>query len=244
MRSSRSRSREIARPKELAVLMWTCLSWFGDCVSNGDDKRQDYFRKAGAAGGAGENPAAVIGHYHSRVQKQLWERGGPGYPRRRATRGNRAAPMRAAPGMVRTQAQTMRRVTPQRTAERRRVAPTPTMAPVMVWVVLTGMPKTAFAMIVSPPAVSAANPPNGVSLVMRWPMVLMMRQPPAIVPPAMARQQQTITQSGTANDFSRPPETSAVVISPMPFCESFVPWPRLKSAAESNCKRRNQRSTF
>src|SRR5437899_2596181 len=31
---------------------------------------------------------------------------------------------------------------------------------------------------------------------------------------------------------------------PMPFCESFVPWPRLKSAAESNCTRRNQRSTF
>jgi len=37
----------------------------------------------------------------------------------------------------------MRRVTPQRTAERRREAPTPTMAPVIVWVVLTGMPKWA-----------------------------------------------------------------------------------------------------
>src|SRR2546429_6660190 len=31
------------------------------------------------------------------------------------------------------------------------------------------------------PAVSAAKPPKGVSLVMRWPMVLMMRQPPAMV---------------------------------------------------------------
>ena len=39
--------------------------------------------------------------------------------------------------MVRIQAQTIRRVTPQRTAERRRVAPTPTIAPVMVCVVLT-----------------------------------------------------------------------------------------------------------
>ncbi len=32
-------------------------------------------------------------------------------------------------------------VTPQRTADRRFVAPTPTMAPVIVWVVLTGMPR-------------------------------------------------------------------------------------------------------
>jgi hypothetical protein len=32
--------------------MWTCLSWFGDCVSKGDDKRQDYFRKAAAMSGA------------------------------------------------------------------------------------------------------------------------------------------------------------------------------------------------
>src|SRR6266702_184075 len=51
------------------------------------------------------------------------------------------APIRAAPGMVRTQATTMRRVTPQRTAESRRVAPTPTIAPVMGCGVLTGRPK-------------------------------------------------------------------------------------------------------
>jgi hypothetical protein len=43
--------------------------------------------------------------------------------------------------MVRTQAQTIRRATPQRTADSRRVAPTPTIAPVMVWVVETGMPR-------------------------------------------------------------------------------------------------------
>ncbi len=43
-----------------------------------------------------------------------------------------AAPTRADAGMVRTQAQTMRRATPQRTADRRVVAPTATMAPVMV----------------------------------------------------------------------------------------------------------------
>ena len=43
-------------------------------------------------------------------------------------------------GMVSTQAQTIRVATPQRTAERRLVEPTPTIAPVMVWVVLTGIP--------------------------------------------------------------------------------------------------------
>src|SRR5216683_1340551 len=109
------------------------------------------------------------------------------------------APIRAAPGMVITQAQTMRRVTPQRTAVRRRVAPTPTIAPVMVCVVLTGMPKCAVPARVSAPAASAAKPPKGVSLVMRCPMVLMIRQPPAMVPPPMARWQQRMTQRGGDN---------------------------------------------
>ena len=42
--------------------------------------------------------------------------------------------------MVMTQATTMLLATFQRTAETRRAAPTPTMAPVMVWVVETGTP--------------------------------------------------------------------------------------------------------
>ena len=44
------------------------------------------------------------------------------------------------PGMVKIQAQTILSVTPQRTAESRLAAPTPEMAPVMTWVVLTGTP--------------------------------------------------------------------------------------------------------
>ena len=48
--------------------------------------------------------------------------------------------MRAAPGMVKIQAQTTCRATPQRTAESRFTAPTPTIAPVIVCVVLTGIP--------------------------------------------------------------------------------------------------------
>ena len=46
-------------------------------------------------------------------------------------------------GMVRTQATMMFPATPQRTALAFMVAPTPMMAPVMLWVVLTGMPKCA-----------------------------------------------------------------------------------------------------
>jgi hypothetical protein len=42
--------------------------------------------------------------------------------------------------MVSTQAQTMLPARPQRTAENFCAEPTPTMAPVMVWVVDTGMP--------------------------------------------------------------------------------------------------------
>ena len=37
-----------------------------------------------------------------------------------------------------------------------------------------------------PPAVSAQNPPNGRSLVIRLPIVFTMRQPPSAVPSAIA----------------------------------------------------------
>ena len=45
-------------------------------------------------------------------------------------------------GMVKIHAQIMFPATPQRTAESLLVAPTPTIAPVIVWVVLTGIPAT------------------------------------------------------------------------------------------------------
>ncbi|MCY1212276.1 hypothetical protein D3C87_801290 [compost metagenome] len=88
--------------------------------------------------------------------------------------------------MVRTQAQTMFPATPQRTALARCVAPTPTMAPVMVCVVDTGMPSAVARNRVSAPPVSAQKPPTGLSLVIFWPMVFTMRQPPNMVPSAMA----------------------------------------------------------
>ena len=55
--------------------------------------------------------------------------------------GQRRAIANAAAGIVRTQAQTIWPATPQRTADSRRVAPTPTIAPVIVCVVLTGTPR-------------------------------------------------------------------------------------------------------
>jgi len=68
-------------------------------------------------------------------------------------------------GMVKIQAHTMLPATPHRTALARWVEPTPTMAPVMVWVVETGMPKEVAKKRVKAPPVSAQKPPTGLSLV-------------------------------------------------------------------------------
>ena len=80
-----------------------------------------------------------------------------------------AAAIPAAAGMVRIQATTMLPATPQRTAEVRRAAPTPMIAPVMVWVVETGMPSCAAVTRMVADAVSAANPSIGCSLTSLWP---------------------------------------------------------------------------
>ena len=57
-----------------------------------------------------------------------------------------------------TQAMTISVVTFQRTAETRRAAPTPMIAPVMVWVVETGTPSQVAANSVIAPPVSAQKP--------------------------------------------------------------------------------------
>src|SRR5215510_14622057 len=59
---------------------------------------------------------------------------------RAATMKKHIAAISAEQGTVITQAQTTLLATPQRTAESRRVAPTPMIAPVIVCVVLTGIP--------------------------------------------------------------------------------------------------------
>src|ERR1019366_392160 len=67
----------------------------------------------------------------------------------------------AAPGTVSTHAQTMRPATPQRTAVSLRTLPTPTIAPVIVCVVETGMPRPVARKSVIAPLVSAQKPPTG-----------------------------------------------------------------------------------
>src|SRR5436309_12431072 len=94
--------------------------------------------------------------------------------------------MMPAAGIVKTQAQTIRPAIPQRTADRRCVAPTPTIDPVIVCVVLTGIPKCVATRIAAAPPVSAQNPPTGRSFVIRDPIVYTMRQPPNKVPREMA----------------------------------------------------------
>src|SRR5689334_17996199 len=96
-----------------------------------------------------------------------------------------------------TQATTIFEATFQRTAETLRAAPTPTIAPVMVWVVETGTPRNVAANNVMAPPVSAQNPCIGVSRVMREPIVLTIRQPPNRVPNPIAAWQLSTTQNGT-----------------------------------------------
>ena len=97
-----------------------------------------------------------------------------------------AAPaMNAEQGMVRIQAQRMLPATPQRTADTFCAAPTPTMAPVMVCVVDTGIPRPVATNNMIAPPVSAQQPPTGFSFVIRCPMVFTMRQPPKAVPSEM-----------------------------------------------------------
>src|SRR5262245_53269799 len=130
------------------------------------------------SGPAAAAPAAGRGSVRS---------GHPAVPYQSRARTTHVTPaISAAAGMVRIQAQTMRPAIPQRTADSRVVAPTPTMAPVMVWVVLTGMPATAVPISMIEPAVSAQKPPTGFSLVMPIPIILTIRQPPARVPSPIA----------------------------------------------------------
>ena len=69
--------------------------------------------------------------------------------------------MNADAGIVSSHAHTMRPATPQRTADSRRIEPTPMIAPVIVCVVLTGTPRCVAVNSEIAPAVSAANPPTG-----------------------------------------------------------------------------------
>ena len=70
------------------------------------------------------------------------------------------------------------------------------IAPVMVWVVETGMPARVATNRVMAPEVSAQKPPKGWSFVILVPIVFTIRQPPNIVPRAIAAWLIRMTQSG------------------------------------------------
>ena len=100
----------------------------------------------------------------------------------------------------------MRPATPQRTADSLRTAPTPTIAPVIVCVVDTGMPRPVARNSVMAPPVSAQKPPTGFSLVIFMPIVFTMRQPPDSVPSAIAAWQASTTQNGIVADVEVGPQ--------------------------------------
>src|SRR5206468_1187998 len=132
--------------------------------------------------------------------------------------------MTNAPGMVRIHAHTTRPATPHLTAEMRWVVPTPTMAPVIVCVVDTGMPAWAVKKRVPAAADSAAKPPTGWRRVIFEPMVLTMRHPPVRVPSPMAVWAASTTHSGTlALGPSSPAPMSTARITPIVFWASLAP---------------------
>ena len=88
--------------------------------------------------------------------------------------------------MVSIHAQIRLKVTPQRTADNRLVAPTPIIEPVIVCVVLTGIFNASVTNNVTAPAVSAATPSKGVTLVILVPIVFTIFHPPLIVPNEIA----------------------------------------------------------
>src|SRR4051812_1231973 len=156
-----------------------------------------------------------------------------------------AAATMAAPGMVKTHAQTTRPATPHRTADKRWLAPTPTMPPVIVCVVETGMPWAEVKNNMAAAADSAQTPPTGLMRVSLVPIVFTMRHPPVSVPSAMAVCAESTTHSGTSEFLpTSPVAMSRARITPIVFCASLAPWPRLYAPADTSCMCRKPRLSF
>src|SRR6476659_8503962 len=159
--------------------------------------------------------------------------------------------------MVRIHAYTIRPATPHRTAENRCAAPTPTMAPVIVWVVETGMPQCEAARTAPAAPVSAQKPENGFNFVIRVPIVRTIRHPPVSVPRALAACAERMIQRGISFRSGRYIQrkgwdasattvrfaTSSPAMIPIVFWASLVPCDHENAAADRSWARRNQRST-
>ena len=89
--------------------------------------------------------------------------------------------------------------------------------------------------------VSAAKPWTGSSLTTRWPIVLMIRQPPAAVPIEIAVAARTMIQSGIGESGGRTPAAiRARVMMPIVFWASFEPWLNAIAAADRTWSRRKR----
>jgi hypothetical protein len=84
-------------------------------------------------------------------------------------------------------------------------------------------------------AVSAAKPSIGWSFASLVPIVLMIRQPPAAVPQAMAVAAIRMTQTGTSKVGNTPCANSARVMMPIVFCASFVPCASASRPPDASC---------
>src|SRR4030042_3330712 len=148
-------------------------------------------------------------------------------------------PRAAQTGKVIIQVMTMLLATPQRTAEKRLVTPTPMIDVPIQWVVLRGMPKREASKMAIALELVAAKPCTASSLVILKPTVRIMRHPPKAVPIPITPPQSSITHSGTAKCAILPPTTSARAKIPINFCPSLLPWLNAKKAAESISSRLN-----
>ena len=81
---------------------------------------------------------------------------------------------------------------------------------------------------------SAEKPCGDSTVVIRLPIVLMMRQPPVAVPRAIAVAQMSLTHSGTVKwtALRWPVEIKASAITPIVFWASLVPWASETSDAD------------
>jgi hypothetical protein len=115
------------------------LAEFGECMEKFYEWLIDDFEQRRAPGPPGSEHELFLRNCLNRLQHFLHP-----FSLRRAQVGkpfsSRAAKA-AEHGIVKIHAHTMLRATPQRTADRRIVDPAPTIAPVIVCVVLSGMPR-------------------------------------------------------------------------------------------------------
>jgi len=109
-------------------------------------------------------------------------------------------------GKINIQAATILPTIPQRTAESRLVAPTPMIAELTQWVVLTGIPNSEASSMTVAAEKSETKPWTGWRAVTLHPDVLTTRQPPIAVPELIANADTIIIHHGMCSHRLAYPE--------------------------------------